>query len=141
MEAPGARTVFRILTPQTCGSLTPRMFAVNHAAGEALDPAVAGLLDPVDPASLHFWDLKREQSTELHFHEHDEHWLWCRGRTKLTIRLPDGRAVALEIGPGWIVYCLRGVEHGHQPLSDWGCFESTSILRPGARPGHMHRTL
>jgi quercetin dioxygenase-like cupin family protein len=128
------------LTAAACAGLTPRMFAVNHSAGESLSPSVAGLLDPVDPASLHFWELKRAQSTELHYHDHDEHWLWSRGRTLLTLRMPDGRSASFEIGAGWIVYCVRGVEHGHQPSEDWACFECTSILRPGARTGHLHRT-
>jgi quercetin dioxygenase-like cupin family protein len=131
----------RVLTPAACAGLSPRMFAVNHAAGASLDPAIAALLDPIDPVSLHAWELKREQSTELHFHDHDEHWLWSRGRTLLTIRLPDGRAESFEIGAGWIVYCVRGVEHGHQPLEDWACFECVSVLRDGARTGHIHRTL
>jgi mannose-6-phosphate isomerase-like protein (cupin superfamily) len=129
-----------VLTAQACAGLAPRMFAVNHGAGQSLDPAVAAMLDPIDPASLHFWELKREQSTELHFHDHDEHWLWSRGRTLLTIRLPDGRAESFEIGGGWIVYCVRGVEHGHTPLEDWACFECISTLRQGARTGHLHRT-
>jgi mannose-6-phosphate isomerase-like protein (cupin superfamily) len=115
------------------------MFAVDRGAGRTLPEEVARLLDPVDPGSLHYWSLDRARSTELHFHEHDEHWLWSRGRTMLTIRLPDGRSESFEIGPGWIVYCVRGVEHGHEPLEDWACFESTSVLREGARTGHRHR--
>ena len=131
----------RALTAADCAGLSPRSFAVNHAAGEKLSPAVARLLDPVDGATLHFWELARENATELHFHDYDEHWLWNRGTTDLTIRLPDGRAETFPIGPGWIVYCVRGVEHGHTPREPWACFECTSTPRPGARTGHLHRTL
>ena len=130
-----------MLAAADCADLLPRMFAVHYGAGETLPGAVARLLDPAEPATLHYWSLARERSTELHFHEHDEHWLWCRGRTLLTLRLPDGRSESFEIGPGWAVCCVRGVEHGHQPLEDWECFEFTSALREGARTGHLHRTL
>jgi len=130
-----------VLTADACAGLLPRMFAVDHGAGEKLDPAVARLLDPVDAGSLHYWQLARTQPTELHFHDHDEYWIWSRGRTLLTMRLPDGRADSFEIGPGWSVYCVRGVEHGHTPLEDWACFECVSSLRHGARTGHLHRML
>ncbi|MGD1000677.1 MAG: hypothetical protein ABSA67_08250 [Candidatus Brocadiia bacterium] len=127
------------LTADLCPGLTPRMFAVNHSAGEKLSPQVAGLLDPVLPGSFHHWLLARERSTELHYHDFDEYWGWTKGRTQLTIRLPDARQEEFEIGPGWIVYCVRGVEHGHQPLEDWGCFEWQGTARAGARPGHLNR--
>ncbi len=130
----------RLLSAADCAGLLPRLFAVDHGAGQSLSPEVLRLLDAVEPGSFHCWDLARGQATELHYHEHDEHWLWSRGRTMLTIRLPDGRSESFEIGPGWVVYCVRGVEHGHQPLEDWACFESTGILRPGARTGHLHRS-
>ena len=130
----------RVLGAGDCPGLAPRMFAVNHGAGGSLDPEVIRLLDPIEPGSLHYWSLERERSTELHFHDQDEHWLWSRGRTLLTLRLPDGRAESFEIGPGWTVYCVRGIEHGHQPLEDWACFECVSVPREGARGGHLHRT-
>ena len=129
-----------MLTAEGCRGLSPRMFVVNRAAGETLSPEVVRLLDPVAPSTLHYWSLTRAQATELHFHEHDEHWLWSAGRTLLELRLPDGRAERFEIGPGWVVYCVRGVEHGHVPLDDWACFECTGTLREGAREGHLHRT-
>ena len=79
------------LTADLCAGLTPRMFAVNHSGGEKLPPQVAGLLDPILPGSFHHWLLGRERSTELHYHDSDEYWGWTKGRTRLTIRLPDGR--------------------------------------------------
>ena len=131
--------VMRTLTADLCRGLEPRMFVVDHAAGEKLSSVVAKMLDPVDTASMHHWILKRENATELHHHEHDEYWLWSAGRTRLTLRLRDGRSDSLVIGPGWVVYCVRGVEHGHEPLEDWACFECVSVLREGARMGHLHR--
>lgn len=120
----------------------PRDFVVNTGAGERIPDQVQLLLDPLNGASLHAWNLARDKATKLHYHEYDEYWLWTKGRTMLTIRLPDGRSESLEIGPGWMVCCVRGIEHGHQPLEDWGCYECTSLLRPGVREyRHLHREL
>ncbi len=130
-----------ILGASDCRDLTPRMFAVNHARGEKLAPAVREWLDPIQMDSFHCWILAREKATALHYHDNDEYWAWTKGRTLLTLRLPDGRWEQFEIGPGWIVYCARGVEHGHTPLEDWSCFEWVGIARPGARPGHLVRQL
>lgn len=127
--------------PDDCRKLTPRLFAVNHGAGEKLSDAVRQWLDPIAMDSFHAWMLKKEQATSLHFHDRDEYWAWVRGRTLLTLRLPDGQRDQFEIGPGWIIYCVRGVEHGHAPLEDWGCFEWVGIARPKARPGHLVREL
>lgn len=127
------------MTPEDCKEFEPRMFAVNHAADEKLSDAIRQWLDPVDTGSMHHWNLAKEVSTELHYHDYDEYWLWTKGSTALTIRLPDGRSDTFEIGPGWVVYCVRGIEHGHTPLEDWGCYEFTSVGREGARAGHLQR--
>jgi mannose-6-phosphate isomerase-like protein (cupin superfamily) len=129
----------RILGPDDCAGLSPEMFVVNHAAGEKLAPVVARLLAPVDIASLHYWDARREDKTELHYHDIDEYWAWTKGRTIVTIRLPDGRSGSFEVRPGMIVYCARGVEHGHTPLEDWACYEWAGVAGSGARSGHLYR--
>jgi len=129
------------LSAADCAEFEPRSFVVDHAGGEKLSPVVARLLDPIDAGSYHFWDLAREQATELHYHDKDEYWAWAKGKTLLTVRLPDGRAEEFEIGPGWTVYCVRGVEHGHSPLEDWACFEWSGISSEGSRPGHLTREL
>ena len=127
--------------PDECRGLKPRMFAVNHAAGEKLSDAIRQWLDPIQMDSFHAWMVKREQATALHYHDHDEYWAWVKGRSLLTLRLPDGQQEQFEIGPGWIVYCVRGIEHGHTPLEDWGCFEWTGTMRPRARSGHLVRQI
>lgn len=129
----------RALGPEHCENLEPRMFAVNHAAGERLVPEIQCLLDPVNPDSYHCCMLPKEKATKLHYHDNDEYWAWIKGRSMLTVRLPDGRSDELEIGPGWILYCVRGVEHGHTPLEDWGCFEWVGEQRQGIRDGHLTR--
>ena len=117
------------------------MFVVDHAEGAGVPPEIARLLDPIEPSSYHYWDLKRENATELHYHDCDEYWAWAKGRTLIRIRLPDGRTGEFEAGPGTTVYCVRGVEHGHTPIEDWACFEWRSVPREGARDGHLFREL
>lgn len=130
------------LTAEDCGGLEPNMFIVNHLAGEKLAPEVQKLLDPPQMETMHYWDKEKEQATELHYHDYDEYWTWAKGRTLIEIRLPDGRRDKIEIGLGSIVYCVRGVEHGHAPLDDWGCFEWIGANRPDARVGkHLIREL
>lgn len=134
-------TDLKSLTPDECKGLEPRMFVVNHGGGEALSAEVRALLDRVDTGSFHCWMLPKEKPTELHYHDRDEYWAWVKGSSLVTIRLPDGRRSEFEVGPGWIVYCVRGVEHGHRPIEDWGCFEWTSVPRTGARAGHLYREI
>lgn len=127
------------LTADACKGFEPRDFVVNHAGGERMPGEVAALLDPVVSDSYHWCALGKEKATELHYHDHDEYWAWTKGRTVLTVRLPDGRSDSFEIGPGWTVYCVRGVEHGHTPLEDWACYEWTGARREGGRKGHLKR--
>jgi len=129
------------LTAADAGRFQPRDFVVNAGGGEHLSDAIRDWLDPLNGGSLHAWNLAKDKATSLHYHDYDEYWLWTKGRTMLTIRLPDGRRDTLEIGPGWIVYCVRGVEHGHQSLEDWGCYECIGDVRPGARQGHLKREM
>ena len=138
-EARGMMNEMKSLSAKDCAKLTPRMFVVNHGAGEKLAPEVKNLLDAPDMGSMHCWFVEKAKATTLHYHDHDEYWAWSKGRTLLTIRLPDGRSDQFEIGPGWLVYCVRGVEHGHTPLDDWGCFEWVSVYRVGIREGHLKR--
>lgn len=130
---PGNANDFKSLTAETCKNLEPLMFVFNHNTREKPAPEVLALLDTIDPRSFVHMTLPREKGPALHYHECDEYWGWTKGRTLVTIRLPDGRSDSVEIGPGWVVYCVRGVEHGHEPLEDWGAFEWKSVLRPGAR--------
>lgn len=129
------------VTVENCADLEPRMFVVNHGGGESLAPEVLRLLDPADFGTFACCLFDKSTSTELHYHDYDEPWAWTKGRALVTIRLPDGRSDEFEIGHGWVVYCVRGIEHGHQPLEDWGCYQWMSVRRPGARSGHLDREL
>jgi mannose-6-phosphate isomerase-like protein (cupin superfamily) len=129
----------KAIGPEDCRDFAPDMFVVNHAAGEKLCEKLQRLADPIDHTTLHCWMLSKDTFPELHYHDHDEYWAWVKGKSIVTIRLPDGRSGQFEVSPGWIVHCIRGVEHTHRPHEDWGCYEWTSVLRPGAREGHLVR--
>ncbi len=139
MKNPCLANRMKALGREDCKGLEPRMFVVDHCKGEKLAPEVQRLLDPVRTDTVHCWMLPKDQATTLHYHEYDEYWAWIKGRTLLQIRLPDGRSDKLEIGPGWIVYCVRGVEHGHTPLEDWGCFEWLGRIDANIRVTHLIR--
>jgi hypothetical protein len=131
----------RTLRAEDCKNLEPRIFVVNHGGGESLASEVQQMLAPIQTDSMHSWMVGKERSTDLYYHVVNEYWAWIKGWTLVTIRLPDGKSDQFEIGPGWIVYCARGVERGHQPLEDWGCFEWVGICRPEAHAGHLQREL
>lgn len=131
----------KVIGPGDCKDLEPGMFVVNHAEGEKVSEVIQKWKDPIDTASFRCWMLPKEKATKLHYHNYDEYWAWIKGRTVVTIRLPDGRQGEFEISPGWIVHCVRGVEHGHQPLEDWGCFEWRSIQSIDARKEHLFREI
>lgn len=128
-----------VMTAAAAVQFKPRDFVVNFGGGERLSDAVRDWLDPVYGWTLNVCNFTKDQLTTLHYHELDEYWLWTKGQTMVTIRLPDGRRDTFKIGPGWVVYCVRGVEHGHQPLEDWGCYQHEGIRRPAARRGHLDR--
>lgn len=132
----------KMLTDQDCAGLEPGMFVVNMnlGAGGSLAPQVAAMLDPIVHASFLFLTGTKEQGVKLHFHEFDEYWLFGKCRSVVQIRLPDGRSGRFEVGPGWGVYCVRGVEHGHEPLEDWNCYQFNGIAREGIELGHRSRT-
>jgi mannose-6-phosphate isomerase-like protein (cupin superfamily) len=128
-----------MLSAKECRNLQPRMFAVNHGAQEKLSGEIAAMLDPVRTDAMHFWSLTKAEFPELHYHAHDEYWMWAKGRTTMRIRLPDGRQDTFEVGPGWIMYLVRGVEHCHTPLKNWQCYELHGLYRNGVGPEHLHR--
>lgn len=129
------------VTVENCRDLEPEMFIVDHGAGEQPDERIQRLKSPLDGDGLHCWFLAKEKATALHYHDYDEYWAWMKGRSVVTIRLPDGRSGKFEVGPGQVVHCVRGVEHGHEPLEDWGCYEWRSVIEPDARKGHLKREI
>jgi len=131
----------KVITAEDSRELTPGMFVINFQDGDVLSETVKEWQDPIEPGSIHCWFCKKDQATELHYHDCDEYWAWVKGRSMVTVRLPDGRKEEFEVGPGTMICCIRGVEHGHQPLEDWGCYEWQGVAHPDGRPGHLKREL
>ena len=89
----------------------PSICVVGLRRGERVAGALAEMLRPVDPASLHEYRLPANSDVELHYHEVDEYWLFTSGRPTVTLRSPSGVTRTLELEPGDMVACVRGVEH------------------------------
>ena len=107
--------------------------------GEGISDEVVEILDEADIATFGAFTVTREQPTELHFHEHDEHWLFTEGSTTVTLRLPDGTAKEYDVGPNTLIVTPAGVEHGHVPKSTVTGVQFVSKIKPGARTGHLYR--
>ena len=118
---------------------TPDLCVIRLKKGERMSPELAEILDEVNIASIHAFEVPPERPTELHYHDFDEYWLFTEGMTKVTLRLPDGTMEEYEIGPGDLIATPKGVEHGHIPNETVKGFEFSSKIRPGAKSGHLRR--
>ena len=112
---------------------------VRLSEGERLSAELAGLLDPVNIAGIHWFHITPDRPTEMHYHDNDEYWLFTGGETTVTLRLEDGTSKESEIAPNTLIVTPRGVEHGHVPRTDVHGFEWSSVLPPGAKKGHLQR--
>ena len=118
---------------------TPDLCVIRLKKGARMSAELAEILDEVNIASIHAFEVPLERPTELHYHDFDEYWLFTGGTTKVTLRLPDGTTEEYEIGPGDLIATPKGVEHGHIPNETVKGFEFTSKISPGARGGHLQR--
>jgi len=116
---------------------TPDLCVIRLKKGERMSSELAEILDEVNIASIHAFEVPPERPTELHYHDFDEYWLFTEGTTKVTLRLPDGTMEEYAIGPGDLIATPKGVEHGHIPNEAVKGFEFSSKIRPGARGGHL----
>jgi mannose-6-phosphate isomerase-like protein (cupin superfamily) len=107
--------------------------------GEGISAELAEILDEADIATFGAFTVTREQPTELHFHDYDEHWLFTEGSTTVTLRLPDGAAIEYDVEPNTLIVTPAGVEHGHVPKSTVKGVQFVSKIKPGARTGHLYR--
>ena len=117
--------------------ITPADCVVRMGAGERIGEKLAGLLDPIDPASLHEYRLPAKSDVELHYHDFDEYWLFTSGTPLITLRSPDGKLEKFQLGPGDMIACVRGVSHTLYADHELIYFQFTSVVREGARPGHL----
>jgi len=120
-------------------TLNPDDLVVRLAEGEELPEAAQAALDPPITASLRFFDIKSGNETGLHYHDHDEYWLFTEGHTRVTLRTPQGVRKEFEIGPYTLIATAKGIEHGHAPHTDVKGLEWVGPLRPGGQPGHLTR--
>jgi len=117
----------------------PSICVVRIRKGERITGRLADLLRPVDPASLHEFRLPARTDVELHYHDYDEYWWFTSGRPRVTLRSPAGVTSTLELEPGDLVACVRGVEHTLWADHELVYFQFSSILSGDERPGHLTR--
>jgi len=120
---------------------TTDLCVIRLRKGERISAELADVLDEVNIASIHAFEVPPERPTELHYHDFDEYWLFTGGSTTMTLRLPDGTMKEYEIGPGDLIATPKGVEHGHIPKEAVRGFEFSSKIKPGARGGHLQRNV
>ena len=118
---------------------TTDICVIRLGKGERISEELAEVLDEVDIASIHAFEVPQERPTELHYHDYDEYWLFTEGTTTLTLRLPDGTKKEYEIGPYDLIATPKGVEHGHIPNEAVKGLQFVSKIKPGARTGHLQR--
>jgi mannose-6-phosphate isomerase-like protein (cupin superfamily) len=117
----------------------PSVCVVRIRKGERVAGALAKMLRPVDPASLHEYRLPANSDVELHHHELDEYWLFTSGRPAVTLRSPSGVTKTLQLEPGDMVACVRGVEHTLHADHELVYFQFTSVAEAGETGRHLTR--
>ena len=122
-------------------NITPEDCVIRLTQGERISEKLAALLDEVNIASIHAFEIPPDRPTELHYHNFDEYWYFSAGNTTVTLRLPEGTSQSFAIGAGDLIATPTGVEHGHVPANTLQGLEWASRIPPGTRPGHLHRDL
>jgi len=100
---------------------------------------LAKILDPADMAGIQWFRISPDRPTEKHYHDYDEYWLFTSGETVVTLRREDGTSNQFEVSGGTLIVTPRGVEHGHRPRTEMEGYQWCSVLRAGARKGHLQR--
>ena len=117
----------------------PSICIIRLWKGGRIRGKLAELLNPVDPASFHEFRLAPNTDVELHYHDMDEYWLFRSGHPTVTLRSPSAITKQVELGPGDMVACLRGVEHTLWADHELVYFQFSSIPQGGERSGHLTR--
>ena len=113
---------------------------IHIGKGERITGLLAELLNPVNSESFHEYRLPPNSDVELHYHDYDEYWLFTGGTPKVTLRLPTGITQTVQLGPGDMVACVRGVEHTLWADHELVYFQFSSVLEGGERRGHLIRS-
>lgn len=117
----------------------PSTCVVRTRKGERITGLLAESLRPVDAATFHEYRLPANTDVELHYHDYDEYWWFTSGRPRVTLRSPRGVKVTLDLEPGDMVACVRGVEHTLWADHEVVYFQFCSVLEGGERGGHLMR--
>ena len=118
----------------------PSLCMVHIGKGERITGLLAELLNPVNSESFHEYRLPPNSDVELHYHDYDEYWLFTAGTPKVTLRLPTGITKIVQLEPGDMVACVRGVEHTLWADHELVYFQFSSVLDGGERRGHLIRS-
>ena len=117
----------------------PSLCVVRIRQGERIAGELAGLLNPVDPASFHEYRLAAGTPVELHYHDYDEYWWFTSGHPRVKLRSPGGVTHEVTLEPGDLVACVRGVEHTLSADHELVYFQFSSVLEGGEQSGHLVR--
>jgi len=117
----------------------PLRCVVRIGKGERIKGLLAQLLNPVNPESFHEYRLPAHADVELHYHDFDEYWVFLEGKPKVTLRLPTGVTETVNLEPGDMVACLRGVEHTLWADHELVYLQFSSVQEGGERRGHLTR--
>jgi mannose-6-phosphate isomerase-like protein (cupin superfamily) len=117
----------------------PALCIVRTGRGERVSQELAGLLNPVDPATFHQFRLRANADVELHYHDVDEYWWFTEGNPKVTLRSPTGMVKEFALEPGDMVACVRGVEHTLRADHQLVYYQFSSVPTGGERQGHLTR--
>lgn len=117
----------------------PSICIVHTGRGQRITGELAKLLNPVEPTTFHEYRLKPTATVELHYHDYDEYWWFTQGRPRVTLRAPNGRQIVVDLEPGDMVACVRGVEHTLAADHELVYFQFSSKRVGGERQGHQRR--
>ncbi|UCH35852.1 MAG: hypothetical protein JSV65_05725 [Armatimonadota bacterium] len=117
----------------------PSLCIVRTGRGERLSQELAGLLNPVDPATFHQFRLPPNTDVDLHYHDVDEYWWFTEGNPRVTLRSPTGVVKEFALEPGDMVACVRGVEHTLTADHELVYYQFSSAPTGGERQGHLTR--
>jgi mannose-6-phosphate isomerase-like protein (cupin superfamily) len=117
----------------------PAICVVHTAKGQHIESTLAALLNPVDPRTFHQYRLPANANVELHYHDFDEYWWFVAGHPRVTLRSPGGTTMVLELEPGDMVACVRGVEHTLWADHELVYYQYSSVLAGNERQGHLTR--
>lgn len=118
----------------------PSLCVIHIGKGERIAGLLAELLNPVNSESFHEYRLPAHSDVELHYHDYDEYWLFTAGNPKVTLRIPTGATKTVDLEPGDMVACVRGVEHTLWAAHELVYFQFSSVLEGDERRGHLIRS-